>query len=55
VTNIKWRYVIKAERLGLYHKEHNYFYSLLADGPIEYEMTETTAKPTLITKYGKRI
>ena len=39
--------------IGLYHKEHNYFYSLLADGPIEYEMTETTAKPTLITKYGK--
>jgi len=26
---------------------------LLADGPIEYELTEETAKPTLITKYGK--
>ena len=39
--------------IGLYHKQQNYFYSLLADGPIEYELTEETAKPTLITKYGK--
>jgi len=39
--------------IALYHKEKQYFYSLLSDGPIEYDMTDQSSKPYLITKYGK--
>ena len=39
--------------IAVYNKDKNYFYSLLSDGPIEYDMTDQESKPYLITKYGK--
>ena len=39
--------------IAIYNKDKNYFYSLLSDGPIEYDMSDSRGKPYLITKYGK--
>ena len=39
--------------IAIYNKEQNYFYSLLKDGPIQYDIENEDTKPSLITKYGK--
>jgi DNA-directed RNA polymerase II subunit RPB2 len=39
--------------ISIYNKDKKHFYSLLSDGPIEYDMTEQNMNPYLITKYGK--
>ena len=39
--------------IAICNKNTNTFYSLLADGPINYDMDDNNLTPSLITKYGK--